>query len=94
MAQEEFDQRVRVMDATKRIAFEEALIAFKVLADRGDMMYAHTPEIVALTQLLAVPGMPDPILLYPGGQFAVRTLPGDFARCIAGLTGTRYRCIR
>lgn len=90
MEQDEWDRRVQAMDPAQLAVFDAALLAFRPVADSGDMIFLDTPELAALTDALKVTGFPDPILLYPG-SFTVRTMPGDFGRWLARTTGTTYR---
>jgi hypothetical protein len=93
MPVEEFAERVTALPPSRWPTLYAALDAFRLLADRPVNIFSTTPELVALTDAIRVPGFPKPVLLYPH-QFACRTLPGDFARAVYGITGTRYRCLR
>lgn len=93
MPELEFEQRLDAMNVAQLQRLDAAIKAFRPLADGDAVILPDTPELVSLTAALEVSGFDPPVLLYPG-TFAVRTRPGDFARAIAGITGTRYRCVK
>lgn len=60
---EEFAERVIALSMARWPDLRSALDDFERLADRGVNILPDTPELVALTDALRVPGFHEPVLL-------------------------------